>query len=63
MDMYIFYHRLDCCLMVVSVPMDLVVALWRIPGLMDLVVVLWKISAPMNLVVVLWRSLSISLLP
>jgi hypothetical protein len=28
--------------MVVSVPMDLVVALWRIPAPMDLVVVLWK---------------------
>jgi hypothetical protein len=39
---YIFCHRLDCCLMVVSVPMDLVVALWRIPAPMDLVVVLWK---------------------
>uniref|UniRef100_A0A2N9FKM6 Uncharacterized protein n=1 Tax=Fagus sylvatica TaxID=28930 RepID=A0A2N9FKM6_FAGSY len=36
------YHRLDCCLMEVSFPMDLVVALWRIPGLMDLVVVLMK---------------------
>uniref|UniRef100_A0A2N9HNA6 Uncharacterized protein n=1 Tax=Fagus sylvatica TaxID=28930 RepID=A0A2N9HNA6_FAGSY len=33
---------LDCCLMVVSVPMDLVVALWRILAPMDLVVVLWK---------------------
>jgi hypothetical protein len=38
--MYFFCHRLDCRLMEVSFPMDLVVALWRIPGLMDLVVVL-----------------------
>jgi hypothetical protein len=43
MDMYIFCHRLDCCFMVVSVPMDLVVALWRVYAPMDLVVVLWKI--------------------
>jgi hypothetical protein len=37
---FFFCHRLDCRLMEVSFPMDLVVALWRIPGLMDLVVVL-----------------------
>ena len=36
----ILLHRLDCRLMEVSFPMDLVVALWRISGLMDLVVVL-----------------------
>ena len=35
-----FCHRLDCHLMEVSFPMDLVVALWRISGLMDLVIVL-----------------------
>ncbi len=39
--MYVFfYHRLDCRLMEISLPMDLVVAPWRISGLMDLVVVL-----------------------
>jgi hypothetical protein len=42
--------------MVVSVSMDLVVALWRIFAPVDLVVVLWKTSAPMDLVVVLWRD-------
>jgi hypothetical protein len=40
--MYMFCHRLDCCLMVVFVSMDLVVALWRISAPVDLVVVLWK---------------------
>jgi hypothetical protein len=35
-----FCHRLDCRLMEISFPMDLVVAPWRISGLMDLVVVL-----------------------
>ena len=53
----VFCRRLDCFLMVVSVPMDLVVALWKVIAPMDLVVVLWKIffSTPMDLVVVLWK--------
>ena len=42
-SLFFCYHRLDCCLMVVSVPMDLVVALWRVSAPMNLVVVLWKI--------------------
>jgi hypothetical protein len=37
---FFFCHRLDCRLMEISFPMDLVVAPWRISGLMDLVVVL-----------------------
>jgi hypothetical protein len=40
MYILILCHRLDCRLMEVSFPMDLVVVLWMIFGLMDLVVVL-----------------------
>jgi hypothetical protein len=50
---FFFCHRLDCRLMEISFPMDLVVAPWRISGLMDLVVVLWRIFCSMDLVVIL----------
>jgi hypothetical protein len=55
--MYMFFFfaiDFDCRLMVVLVPMDLVVALWRISAPMDLVVVLWKVfCCSLDLVVVL----------
>jgi hypothetical protein len=41
--------------MKISIPIDLIVVLWRIFVPIDLIVVLWKIFAPIDLIVVLWK--------
>jgi hypothetical protein len=50
------FHRIDCCLMKDSVPIDLIVVLRKISVPIDLIVVLWRIFAPIDLIVVLWKN-------